>query len=235
MWAWVTWAQNLAPRGPPPVHWPTPAPAPTHTQEKGQAQKEDPGHPKLRALMDPYWQQYHNHINLLEIITLSGKWMMDLPSLPQYCLPTSAPIICWQSVLGKCFRGQRCKYAQGHVEKADAMDSFADAVSDVISKGVVYYTNLPARGSSPRGKCKTAESCLESWLWTGAHQDAVGTEHITVALPVHFQSKKLVNSIFIPTDKCPNAQKGSTLVGHKTLRTGTPSKQFPFTSNFIPK
>jgi hypothetical protein len=183
----------------------------------------------------PNLQQYHNHINLLEILTLLGKWIIDLPSIPQYCLPTGVPIICWQSVLGKCFRGQRCKYAQGHVEKADAMDSFADAVSDVISKGVVYYTNLPARGSSPRGKCKTAESCLESWLWTGAHQDAVGTEHITVALPVHFQSKKLVNSIFIPTDKCPNAQKGSTLVGHKTLRTGTPSKQFPFTSNFIPK
>jgi hypothetical protein len=60
-------------------------------------------------------------------------------------------------------------------------------------------------------------------------------EHKTVTSPVHFQSKKLVNSLFIPTDKCPNTQQGSTLVGHKTLRTGTPRKQIPMTSKFIPK
>jgi hypothetical protein len=32
------------------------------------------------------------------------------------------------------------------------MDKFADAVLDCISKGAVYYTNLPAREGSPSNK-----------------------------------------------------------------------------------
>jgi hypothetical protein len=36
-------------------------------------------------------------------------------------------------------------------------DAFADGVTNVISKGVLYYTNLPAKedgGGSPPNKCK---------------------------------------------------------------------------------
>ena len=45
----------------------------------------------------------------------------------------------------------------GHVKKGDSTDAFANGVSDIISKGVLYYTNLPAReggGGTPPNKCK---------------------------------------------------------------------------------
>ncbi len=91
----------------------------------------------------------------MEILTLSGKRMTDLPSLPQYCHPTGQPFLCWNSILGKCFRGAWCKYSKGHLKKGDATDTFANAVSECISKGVVYYyTNLTAGASSPRNKRK---------------------------------------------------------------------------------
>jgi hypothetical protein len=80
--------------------------------------------------------------------------MSDLPSLPQYCQPTGQPFLCWNSTLGKCFRGARCKYSKDHLKKGDATDAFADTVSECISKGVLYYTNLPAGASSPRYKRK---------------------------------------------------------------------------------
>jgi hypothetical protein len=92
---------TLAPPGLPPTRWPAPAPAPS-PPARGQTKKEDTCHPKIRALMDPYLQRYSNVLNLSEILTSSGKRMTDLPSLPQYCLPTGNPFICWNSVLAKC-------------------------------------------------------------------------------------------------------------------------------------
>jgi hypothetical protein len=56
--------------------------------------KEDTQHPNIKLLMDPYLKQYNNFLNLLEILTLSGKWMTDLPSLSQYCHPTGQPFLC---------------------------------------------------------------------------------------------------------------------------------------------
>ncbi len=43
---------------------------------------------------------------------------------------------------------------KGHLKKGEATDAFADAISECISKGVVYYTNLPAGASSPWNKWK---------------------------------------------------------------------------------
>ncbi len=104
--------------------------------------------------MDPYLKRYNNFVGLSEILTSSGKHLTDLPTLPQYCYPTGQSLLCWYSVLGKCFRGPWCKVFRGHVTKGEAMDTFADAVSDCISKGVIYYTNLPAKDGSPRNKQK---------------------------------------------------------------------------------
>jgi hypothetical protein len=61
------------------------------------------------------------------------------------------------SVLGKCFRGPRCKFSRGHMKKGELTDAFVDGVTNVISKGVIYYTNLPVGeggGGSPRNKHK---------------------------------------------------------------------------------
>jgi hypothetical protein len=83
---------------------------------------------------------------------LVGK-MDDRPPFPSPILPpyqctyhlSSAGTACW----GKDFRWTRCKFAWGHVKKGDAMNAFADVVSDVIIKGMLHYTNLLAGGCSP--------------------------------------------------------------------------------------
>jgi hypothetical protein len=80
--------------------------------------------------------------------------MTDIPSLPQYCHPTGQPFLCWNSILGKCFQGARCRYLKGHLKKGEATDTFANTVSECISKGVGYNTNLPAGASSPQNKQK---------------------------------------------------------------------------------
>jgi hypothetical protein len=105
--------------------------------------------------MDLYLKRYYNYVNLLEILTSSGKRMTDLPTLPQYCSANGDSFICWNSVLGSCFQGQRCRYAKGHVKQGEARDAFADAALECVSKGVLYYTNLPPGSSeSPRNKRK---------------------------------------------------------------------------------
>ena len=105
--------------------------------------------------MDPYLKRYNNYVNLSEILTSSGKHMTDLPTLSQYCLANGDSYICWNSMLGSCFQGRRCHYAKGHVKQGEATDAFADAAIDCMSKGVLYYTNLPPGSSeSPRNKCK---------------------------------------------------------------------------------
>jgi hypothetical protein len=171
-WHWtLPWAQEQPMAGRPmqrgqhqmltpplPSGWPT-----SPTQQQGQkgspkcTPPEDVHHPKTQLLMDPYLAQYNNYINLSSILTASGKRMTDLPTLPQYFTPTGAPIICWNSVLGCCFRGKSCKFFKGHVQKGDFTDDFADNVSDCISKGVLYYTELPQGGSSPGEKRKATE------------------------------------------------------------------------------
>ena len=108
--------------------------------------------------MDPYLKRYNNYVNIPEILTASGKRMSDLPTLPQYCHPTSQSFLCWNGVLGRCFRGPRCRFARGHIQKGESTDAFADSVTDVISKGVLHFINLPlgegGDGGSPKNKRK---------------------------------------------------------------------------------
>jgi hypothetical protein len=104
--------------------------------------------------MEPYLLWYNNVLNLLDILTFSRKQMTDLPTLPQYCLPTNHPFIGWNSVLAKCYRGPRCRFSRGHLKRWEATDTFAGAVADVIEKGVAYYTNLMVESGSPSAKQK---------------------------------------------------------------------------------
>jgi hypothetical protein len=133
-------AMALAPASAPPPAPPTP--------------KEDTQHPNIKLLMDPYLKRYNNFLNLSKILTSLGKRMTGLPSLPQYCHPTGQPFLCWNSILRKCFQGAWCRYLKGHLKKREATDAFANAISECLSKGVVYYTNLPAGASSPQSKQK---------------------------------------------------------------------------------
>jgi hypothetical protein len=93
--------------------------------------------------MDQYLRKYNNQINLIGILNALGKCMMDLPSLDKYCTPPGTSYICWNSMLGKGYHNKQCTYVRGHIVKGDMTDEFADAVMDVISKGMLHYTNLP--------------------------------------------------------------------------------------------
>jgi hypothetical protein len=103
--------------------------------------------------MDPYLAKYNNYINLSDVLTAADKRITDMPGLKGYTNPSGSSCICWNTVLGQCFKGKRCRYYKGHVRKADITDEFAEAVTDCIGKGVVYYTDLP-KGGSPEGKRK---------------------------------------------------------------------------------
>jgi hypothetical protein len=141
------------PPGPPPTWEPAPAlpppplGGPPPTRPGGQ---EDTRHPKIKLLMDPYLKRNNNYVNIPEILTASGKRMSDLPTLPKYCHPTGQSFLCWNCVLGRCF-------CRRHLKTGESADSFADCVTDVISKGVLHYINLPVGEGgygSPKNKRK---------------------------------------------------------------------------------
>ena len=107
--------------------------------------------------MDPYLKRYSNYVNIPEILTASGKRMSDLPTLPKYCHPSGQSFLCWNCVLGRCFCGPRCRFARGYLRKGKSTDLFANSVTDVISKGVLHYINLPVGEGgvgSPKNKQK---------------------------------------------------------------------------------
>ena len=113
---------GVPPPGAPPTQWtalpPTaPQPPPPTRTTMPPAAKEDIRHPKIKQLMDPYLKKYNNYFNLSDILTASGKRMTDLPTIQKLCHPTGQPYLCWNSVLGKCFRGSRCKYSRGHIKR----------------------------------------------------------------------------------------------------------------------
>jgi hypothetical protein len=112
--------------------------------------------------MDSYLAWYNNYINLFAILTVPRKWIGDLPSMPQYCTAIGTPLICWNSVLGRCFQGNRCRFIKGHVQKGEVTDTFADSVTDVVSKRVLFYANLPQGGASPGRKHKLVEGREEA-------------------------------------------------------------------------
>jgi hypothetical protein len=111
--------------------------------------------------MDPYLQKYNNYIDSSALLTASGKRFGDLPTLPQYCSPQGATFVCWNSVLGKCFRGKRCKFARGHVRKGEVTDQSADNVNDTIGKGVLQCVNLPPSSGLPGNKRKPDEQPVQ--------------------------------------------------------------------------
>jgi hypothetical protein len=107
--------------------------------------KEDTRHLKIKLLMDPYLKKYINFVNLSDILTLLGIGMTDLPTLPKYCHLLGQLFLCWNSVLGKCFRGSRCKFSRGHAKRGDGAEAFANAVSASEKVSCIIPTFLPRR------------------------------------------------------------------------------------------
>jgi hypothetical protein len=156
-------SQHQLPLVPPPAGWPmSPSKPPGQQGSPKQAAPKDIRLQKIRLLMDPCLLKYNDCIDLLAILTSSGKRMGDLPLLPQYCTPMGTPLLCWNNVLGHCFRGKRCKFFKGHIRKGDVMDEFAGNVVGCISKGVVYYTGLPQEGTSPGEKQKSVKATADA-------------------------------------------------------------------------
>jgi hypothetical protein len=86
--------------------------------------------------------------------------MSDLPTLPKYCHPTGKSFLCWNWVLGRCFRGPRCRFARGHLKRANPMKRLPTASPTSSAKG--YYISLTSRSARavtapPRTNAKGGE------------------------------------------------------------------------------
>ena len=76
--------------------------------------------------------------------------MSDLPTLHNTATQR-ATFLCWNGVLGEML-------PRTSVKKGESTEAFADGVTDVISKGVLHFINLPVGeggdGGSPKNKCE---------------------------------------------------------------------------------
>jgi hypothetical protein len=143
----------------PPHSWPTPptpqAQAGTPRQNQAaptgmgggcqagghQGQGGDTRHPHIKALMDLYLAVNTVGLNITRLLDAANKRYQDLPNLPNYTNPQGHTSICWSCVLGCCKYGRAYIFCHGHVKQDKITDTFADAVCDVIGKGVGQLTN----------------------------------------------------------------------------------------------
>jgi hypothetical protein len=91
----------------------------------------------IRALMDPYLEQYNEQLHLAKVLNAAGKRQSDLPTLPRFCYASGRPFLCWNSMLGRCMYCE-CPYLRegGHPGPNDIPDEFADKVCAGISRGI---------------------------------------------------------------------------------------------------
>ncbi len=106
-----------------------------------QGQGGDNRHPRIKALMYPYLAVTTGRLNITCILDVANKRYKDLLTLPNYTNLQGRSSICWNWVLGRCGYGRACIFRRGHVKRYDISETFADAVCDVISKGVVQLMN----------------------------------------------------------------------------------------------
>jgi hypothetical protein len=139
---------------------------------------------------------------------------MDLPSLPQYCLPTVEPLICWNSMLGKCSRGSRCKYTCGHLKKGDAIDAFPNDISDVISKEVLYY-NTPPLPPDPLANASPQRALRSPDIWDWLLKDAQ-RRPIAIKVYHHIQHHHNITT---------NQTQGALWLALKLYRQSSPTRR----------
>jgi len=138
------------PPGPPPTWEPAPAllPPPPGRPPPTRPGQEDTRHPKIKLLIDPYLKRYNNYMNIPEILTPH----------PSKILPPNCPILLVLELrVGKMLPRTSVQVCPGPFKKGESRDSFADSVTDVISKGVLHYINLPVGeggDGSPKNKRK---------------------------------------------------------------------------------
>ena len=110
---------------------------------------------KIKALMDPYLEQFNGRIHLNEVLDAAGKRQTDLSTLPQFCHANGRPFLCWNSTLGRCMY-RECRYLRegGHPGHNDIPDNFADKVCTVIRPGIQARMQKAGGEGSPEKKPK---------------------------------------------------------------------------------
>jgi hypothetical protein len=110
---------------------------------------------KIKALMDPYLEQFNGRIHLNEVLDAAGKRPTDLPTLPQFCYANGRPFLCWNSTLGRCIY-RNCHYLRegGHPGHNDIPDDFSEKVCAVISPGIQARMQTEGGEGSPGKKLK---------------------------------------------------------------------------------
>ena len=98
-------------------------------------------------------------IKLGKILTVSGRVITDLPTIPAY-VKNGHPFLCWAHVLGRCHFGNGYTFRDGHPKRQEFLDRFATEVVDTVGKGIaaiVAERQRDGAGSSPPKKAKGDE------------------------------------------------------------------------------
>lgn len=134
---------------PPPARGGAQAAAPARTQAN--AQWVDNRHPAIVSMMAPYIAKLGDNVYVGEILDAAGIRLNDLP------VPTGTRFaskdgkvtyLCWNSVLGRCKFGSKCKYKKNHPAAGELPDAYASAVVSALQQGVNYVVST--KESSPK-------------------------------------------------------------------------------------
>jgi hypothetical protein len=69
----------------------------------------DNRHPKLKELMNPYFEKFYGQLYLVELLNATDKRQSNFLKLPKFTHPNRQPFICWNSTLGH-YMFRECKY-----------------------------------------------------------------------------------------------------------------------------
>jgi hypothetical protein len=112
----------------------------------------DPCHPKIAALMNPYFAKTNGRLFLPMFLDAGNIPIEDLPALEKFWNErTGHSLMCWAHVLGPCHY-RDCYFGSqgGHPKQSDYTDQFADKVVQVIGPAVSAKMLALSRGTGEK-------------------------------------------------------------------------------------
>ena len=110
-------------------------------------------HPKLKAVMNPYFTRI-GRLQIGRIMGVANVNWSQLPTLPAYMDGTTNKL-CYNFVMGKC-NPRYCTHRTGHAPESDITDAFAEEMCTLLQPGLSDMTPELARISWPEFKATMA-------------------------------------------------------------------------------
>ena len=108
-------------------------------------------HVRIKQFMTPYYQKFGSRVNVTGLIQAANVTYRELPYLNRY-IRGGQNMLCYNHLLGRCLFGQQCMRFEGHADKRDIPDDFADACVRVLTPGMdVVMRQMGAGGNRRAG------------------------------------------------------------------------------------